>query len=111
MGDKTGVGSPKTIHEWKRQKSVPKKVDRPFILSIVAISFAIFFTFNVVTWIMIDTYHRGTLKRVIRIEKKLNAANKQIKWLRQALGVTVKGRVKKDSRLDKLEKFIDKQEK
>lgn len=110
--DKTGAGG--TIQEWKKakkEKLAPKKVDRPFFLGAFAILFAMYFAFSVVTWIMVDVYHRSTLKRVIRIEKKLNAVNKQNKWLRQALGVTVKGRVKDDSRLDKLDKFLISKEK
>jgi len=103
------MGKAETIQGWKeakKEKFVPKKLDRPFVLSVVAILFVIYFAFSMATWIMIDTYHRSTIKRVIRVEKKLNAANKQIKWMRQALGITVKGRVKDDSRLDKLDKFL-----
>lgn len=107
MGAKMGVGgSPNTIQQWKKEneKKKPVPVNRSFVVSTVILVLAIYFTFTVSTWVMIDVYHRSTLKRVLRVEKKLDAANKQIKWLRQAFGVTVKGRVKKGSRLDKLVK-------
>lgn len=110
--DKTGAGG--TIQEWKKakkEKLASKKPDRPFFLGAFAMFIAMLLIFNAITWMMVDVYHRSTLKRVIRIEKKLNAANKQIKWTRQALGVTVKGRVKKDSRLDNLDKFLTSKEK
>ena len=98
--------------QWKKEKdkkeAVSRKVDKGFIILTAAILFSIYFTFTVGTWVMIDVYHRSTLKRVIRVEKKLDAANKQIKWLRQALGVTVKGKVRDGSRLDKLDRILDK---
>ncbi len=87
---------------------VTKKTSNKSIIIAVFGAFVIYFFFTIGTWIMIDSYYKSTLKRVIRIEKKLNAANKQIKWLRQALGVTVKGKVRDGSRLDKFDKDIGK---
>lgn len=81
---------------------------KPFVTTVALIAFVIYFAFTMVTWVMVDTYYRSTIKRIIRTEKKIDASNKQIKWLRQSLGVTVKGRVRADSRLDKLDKFINK---
>lgn len=112
MDVKAGVGSPNTIQQWKKEqeqeqeikKPVIQKVGRAFIIQVALIAFVVYFFFTIGTWVMIDMYHKNTLKRVIRVEKKLDAANKQIKWLRQAFGVTVKGRVKEGSRLDKLVK-------
>ncbi len=105
-------GNIPTGQQWKENKekkeAVSKKVDRAFIISTVLIAFIIYFFFTASTLIMIDVYHRSTLKRVVRVEKKLDAANKQIKWLRQALGVTVKGKVRDGSRLDKLDRILDK---
>ncbi len=113
MGIKVGVGgSPNTIQQWKKEQKQEKKkpipVNRSFVITTAIIALIVYFVFTVGTLLMIDIYHKSTLKRVIRVEKKLDASNKQLKWLRQSLGVSVKGRVRDGSRLDKLDKFINK---
>lgn len=104
MDNKTGVGGQAIAQQGKKdqQKKKPVRVDRVFIITTTLIAFVIYFFFTIGTWVMIDLYHRSTLKRVVRVEKKLDAANKQIKWMRKAFGITVKGRVKDGSRLDRL---------